>query len=50
VAGRLGCTAGLVEKEDGSSSRVHLGEGERRPATSGERGRRVLTAKTLIPS
>ena len=50
VAGRLGCIAGLVEKEDGSSSRVHLGEGERRPATSGERGRRVLTAKTLIPS
>jgi len=45
MAGRLGWTADLVGGEGGSSSRVHLGEGERRPATCGERERRVLIAK-----
>jgi len=39
MASRLGCTAGLVGGEGGSSSRVHLREGERRPAAGGERGR-----------
>ena len=45
MAGRLGWTADLVGGEGGSSSRVHLGEGERRPAACGERERRVLIAK-----
>ena len=41
----LGCTAGLVGGEgDDSSSRFHLGEGERRPFAGG-RERRVLMAK-----
>jgi len=30
--------------EEGGGSRVHLGEGERRSAAGGERGRTVLTA------
>jgi hypothetical protein len=34
-----------VGEEGGSSSRVHLGEEERRPAAGGERGRRVLRAE-----
>jgi hypothetical protein len=34
-----------VGGEGGSSSRVHLGEGERRSAACGERERRVLTAE-----
>jgi hypothetical protein len=34
-----------VGGEGGSSSRVHLGERERRPAACGERERRVLTAE-----
>jgi len=38
------------EGSGGSGNRVYLGEGERTSAASGERGRRVLTAKTLIPS
>jgi len=38
VAVWLGCTAGLVGGEGGSNNRVHLGDGERRPAVGG-RGR-----------
>jgi len=47
MAGQLGWTVDLVGGEGGSSSRVHLGEGERRPAAYGERERerRVLIAK-----
>jgi hypothetical protein len=39
MAGRLGCTAGLVGGEGSSSIWVHLGEGERRSAAGG-RGRK----------
>jgi hypothetical protein len=42
VAGWLGCTAVLVGGVGSSSSRVHLGEGEKRPTTRRERTRRVL--------
>jgi hypothetical protein len=42
MAGRLGCTTGGEREVDGSSSRVHLGEEERRSAA---RGRRVLTTE-----
>jgi hypothetical protein len=34
-----------VGEEGGSSCRVHLGVGDRRPTAGGERGRRVLTAE-----
>jgi len=44
VAGWLGCTTVLVGGV-GGSSRVHLGEGERRPTARRERRRRVLTAE-----
>jgi len=31
-------------REEDDSNRVHLGEGERRSAAGGERGRTILTA------
>jgi len=38
MAGRLGCTTGGEREVDGSSSRVHLGEEEKRSAARGRGG------------
>jgi len=45
VAGWLGCTAVLVGGVGSSSSKVHLGEGERRPTTRRVKRKRVLMTK-----
>jgi len=38
MAGRLGCTTGGEREVDDSSSRVHLGEEEKRSAARGRGG------------